>query len=130
MKKLLTLAALFFSFAITTQAQQVYHATKSRKGVWNASTQQYSWASTYYNVDIRFTIQGDIVLVGDKVGSTYTTATQVTNRVNNDGSHEFAWKARDENGTSCLFKLINYNDGSKLMEVFYSDYAYMYAIES
>jgi hypothetical protein len=129
MKKLLTLAALFFAFAIATQAQQVYHATKSRQGAWNANTQSYSWGATNYNVDIRFTIQGDIVLVGDRAGSTYTTSTQITNQVNNDGSHEYAWKARDEKGTGCIFKLINYNDGSKLMEVFYSDYAYMYAVE-
>lgn len=129
MKKLLTLAALFFAFAVSTNAQQVYHATRSRKGFWNANTQQYSWASNYYNVDIRFTIQGDIVLVGDRNGSSYTTTQQITNQVNNDGSHEYSWKARDENGVSCVFKLINYNDGSKLMEVFYSDYAYMYSID-
>ena len=127
MKQLVTIAALFFAFSFTVKAQQVFHATKSYQGRWNAYTGKYTWGSAN-EVDIRFTIQGDIVLVGDRAGSTYTTGAQLTNQTNSDGGHEYSWRARDENGTSCVFKLINYGDGSKLMEVFYSDYAYMYVI--
>jgi len=127
MKKLATIAALFLALSFTTHAQSVYHATKSYEGVWSSSEGKYVWRQPY-NVDIRFTIQGDIVLVGDRAGSTYTTTTQITNQWNSDGGHEYSWRAYDEKGISCVFKLINYNDGSKLMEVFYSDYAYMYVI--
>ena len=127
MKKILTITALFFAFSFTTKAQSVYHATKSYEGTWNSYSQKFVWGSAN-NVDIRFTIQGDIVLVGDRVGSTYTTGTQLTDQWNDDGGHEYSWRARDEKGISCIFKLINYNDGSKLMEVFYSDYAFMYVI--
>lgn len=127
MKKLATLTALFISFAFTTKAQSVFHAIKSYEGVYNTYTGKYEWG-TANNVDMRFTIQGDVVLVGDRAGSTYVTSTEITNQAYTDGSHEYAWRARDEKGISCIFKLINYADGSKLMEVFYSDYAYMYVI--
>jgi hypothetical protein len=127
MKQLLTIAALVLTCSFSSKAQQVYYATKSYEGTWNSYTGKYSWGSPNV-VDMRFTIQGSIVLVNDRAGSTYTTGTQITDRIDNDGGHEYGWRARDEKGISCIFKLINYDDGSKLMEVFYSDYAYMYVV--
>jgi hypothetical protein len=127
MKQLIAIAAIFFAFSFTTKAQQVYYAVKSYQGTWNNSSQKYVWG-TPNNVNMRFTIQGNIVLVNDRNGSSYTTGTQIVNRIDSDGGHEYGWSATDESGVTCTFKLVNYNDGSKLILVLYSNYAYMYVI--
>ncbi|HLZ88157.1 MAG TPA: hypothetical protein VKQ52_12975 [Puia sp.] len=129
MKQFIAIIALFFAFSFTTKAQSVYYATKSYQGTWSAYSQKYIWGSPY-NVSIRFTIQGNIVLVGDRAGSTYTTGTEIIDRYDSDGGHEYGWNATDETGVNCTFKLTNYTDGSKLIEVLYSNYAYMYVIPS
>jgi len=128
MKQLIAILVLTFTLH-QSQAQSVYYASQATKGSWNSYSQKYVWG-TPNSVSIRFTIQGDIVLVGDRSNSTYTTSHQTLNRANNDGSHEYAWQATDERGVSCIFKMINYSDGSKLMFVFYSDYAYMYTFNN
>jgi len=127
MKQFIAIAALFCAFSFTTKAQSVFYATKSYQGTWNSYSQRYVWGSAN-TVSIRFTIQGNIVLVGDRNASTYSTSTQIVDRYDSDGGHEYGWNATDESGVNCTFKLTNYNDGSKLIKVLYSNYAYMYVI--
>ena len=127
MKKFITIAALFFAFSFTTKAQSVYYATKSYQGIWSSYSNKYVWGPAN-TVNIRFTMQGNVVIVSDRANSTYTTRNQIIDRYDSDGGHEYGWNAVDENGINCTFKLTNYNDGSKLFMVMYSDYAYMYVI--
>jgi hypothetical protein len=127
MKKFIAIAAILFAFTSATKAQTILNATKAYQGSWNSYSGKYEWG-TANEVNIRFTIQGALVLVGDRAGSTYSTSDEITDRFDSDGGHEYAWKAVDERGVSCIFKMINYNDGSKLIMVMYSDNAYMYVV--
>lgn len=129
MKQLIALTAIFFAFTFTTKAQSFYYATKSYQGSWSSYSQKYVWGSVN-NVNIRFTIQGSLVLVNDRAHSTYTTGTEIIDRYDSDGGHVYGWNATDESGVACTFMLINYDDGSKLIKVLYSNSAYMYVIPS
>jgi len=124
MKQLIALLALTFTLH-QSQAQVVHYATKAYTGTWNSYSQKYVWGQAN-NVDMKFTFRGDYVYVADRSNSYYTTTTQTVNKIDSDGAHEYAWQATDENGIACVFKMINYTDGSRLMFVYYSDYAYMY----
>jgi hypothetical protein len=128
MKKFIAIAAILFSFSAAVNAQTtVLNASTAYKGAWDAYASKYEWSSPYCT-NIRFTIQDSFVQVADKAGSTYTTGEQIADRIDSEGGHEYAWKAVDERGVSCIFKMINYSDGSKLIIVVYTENAYMYVV--
>jgi hypothetical protein len=128
MKKFIAIATILFSFSAAVNAQTtVLNATTAYRGTWDAYASKYEWSSPN-STSIRFTIQDAYVQVADKAGSAYTTGEQISDRIDSDGGHEFAWKAVDEKGVSCIFKMINYSDGSKLIIVMYTESAYMYVV--
>jgi hypothetical protein len=128
MKKFIAIATILFSFSAAVNAQTtVLNATTAYRGTWDAYASKYEWSSAN-STNIRFTIQDAYVQVADRAGSTYTTGEQIADRIDSDGGHEFAWKAVDEKGVSCIFKMINYSDGSKLIIVMYTESAYMYVV--
>lgn len=127
MKQLIAIAAIFFAFSFTTKAQSVYYSTRAYSGNWNAYTQAYTWNSPNYT-DIRFTIQGNMIMVGNRANDNFNCGTQYINRFDSDGSHIYGWYAVDKDGVSCTFKIIRNTDGSQWFQVLYSNIAFSYFI--
>jgi hypothetical protein len=130
MKKIIAIAAIFFTLTSATNAQNrsyTVYSTMFAAAVHNSYTDQYVWDAPHYS-RLRITISGTLISIDNQLHSRFYLGAATINQPNDDGSHTYQWNATDENGLACLVQVIDYPNGSSLLEVFYSDQAWSYSI--
>lgn len=122
------LAVLAFGMMAAAQSQQIYYSYQAAQGTWSQYNKKWSWGKNY-DLELRFTIQSNTILVNDKAESTYRLTKQ--SFVDEDyKSVQKGWDAIDEKGIRCFVKIAKQKtNGSVQLYVMYSDYAFVYYLQ-
>ena len=117
-KALLTLIVVLIS--LISMAQEVLQSYALQVGHWNEYSETYSW-EPLKTCDVKFLLQGDIIIANDAAESTYytyetLTATETT----------ASWSAYDEERRKCIVSLVG--GVSSYFIVIYNDVCYKYFV--
>jgi hypothetical protein len=117
MKKLLLLFIL--SIALVSRAQESLESNALQIGHWNDSLEKYVYGEVK-SCDVKFLLQGDIIIANDVAESIYNTYETIENSENSA-----SWKALDGWGREVIVSLCFIEDGSFFL-VLYDDVSYKY----
>lgn len=133
MKKITTLLlALFVSLMSFSQPfERVY---KLQVGTYNEYTKVWTWKKAQ-DVDLRFTMEGNLVKVNDEYGTRVWTYEDLgeDSGYDNDGDQfkKRSWRAYDEKNRKCHFVMLWYTSIKLVLyTISYSDFAFRYYIST
>lgn len=115
---ILTLIVILIS--LVSVAQQILQSYALQVGHWNEYTETYNWEKLK-SCDIKFILQGDIILANDEAESTYYTYQTITA---NESSA--SWNAYDEERRKCIVSLVG--GAESYFIVIYNDICYKYFV--
>jgi hypothetical protein len=121
MKYLLSLLLLFSVYFIN--AQTILHAYAVTIARWDDVTEDYTWGEPI-PIDLKFTIQGEVIMVNDVAESTYICIEKVY-----DSEEMVMYTAIDEDHEDCRIILQYPKNQVPSISVEYAHILYVYGIE-
>lgn len=119
MKKLLLLIVFCFMF-LCSIAQNVLNSYAIEIGRWDSRIDNWAWDPAK-ECDIKFLLQGDIIIADDAAKSTYFTYKQTE-----EDDHYGVWLAVDEKKRECVVGLY-FDPKISYLVVIYDQIAYRYS---
>lgn len=119
MKKLLLTIIIIFT-SLVSIAQEVLQSYALEVGHWDSYYQEYNWERIKV-CDVRFILQGDVIIANDEAESTYYTYETI---IATDASA--SWNAFDEQKRKCIVSLVNGDES--VFIVIYNDICYRYYV--
>ena len=113
--------------AATMYAQDTYRIRSVTRGVVNTYDNTIDWGE-YKDVDMTLTSKGNVMFISDNAKSIYILKSSFPDKIVK-GIKQVAWHAVDESGYGCTFKICTYPSGTKMVYVFYNDYAFGYTLD-
>ena len=122
MKKLILLIA-FIIATLVLNAQEIVQSYALDVGSWNSYTDSWDW-EIRKKCNVRFILQGDIILANDEAESTYYTYETL-----HADDEKASWNAYDEERRKCIVSMVYRSDYEKYLIVMYNDVCYRYIWE-
>lgn len=105
---------------LVSTAQEVLTSYALQVGHWNDYTETYTW-EPLKTCDVKFLLQGDIIISNDAAESTYYTYETLT-----ASETSASWNAFDEERRKCIVSLVG--GASSYFIVIYDDVCYKYFV--
>jgi hypothetical protein len=119
MKKLIMLIVFCLS-VLCSIAQEVLNSYSLELGRWDPRLEDWSWETTK-PCDVKFILQGDIIIANDIAKSTYITYKQT-----DSGEHYGVWLAYDEKKRDCTIGMY-FSPKINWLIVIYDSICYRYS---
>ena len=120
MKKLILLIG-FIIATLVVNAQEIIQSYALDVGEWNIYTEKWDW-EIRKKCNVKFILQGDVILANDAAESTYYTYETIYN-----DEYTASWNAYDEDRRRCIISMTyKGEDREKFLIVIYNDVCYRY----